>query len=166
VLGIVTGASAGGLASPNAPSDRGWESVPAGATPTHSAVPWPICRCPAVPGDVADRARLRLLKTAGGADLLVNAQQPRPTPLPRSAATPDELRRLYEVNVVAPLALAQLALPWLRPGARVLNISSDAAVEAYESQAGTGPRGRTRSAERRHRRQQPLRVYAVDPRHA
>src|ERR671937_703967 len=42
-----------------------------------------------------------------------------------------ELERVYAVNVFAPLALFQLALPRLAPGATVLNITSDAAVEPY-----------------------------------
>jgi NAD(P)-dependent dehydrogenase (short-subunit alcohol dehydrogenase family) len=171
VLGIVTGASRGlGLALTRALSDRGWELVVDGRDA--DALRRAVAGLPgvlAVPGDVADpEHRLRLLKTAGGElDLLVNnASSLGLTPLPPLRSYPlDELRRLYEVNVVAPLALAQLALPWLRPGARVLNISSDAAVEPYEHWGGYGSSkaalaqlSAVLGAE-----QPELRVYAVDP---
>jgi len=171
VLGIVTGASRGlGLALTRALSDRGWELVVDGRDA--DALRRAVAGLPgvlAVPGDVADpEHRLRLLKTAGGElDLLVNnASSLGQTPLPPLRSYPlDELRRLYEVNVVAPLALAQLALPWLRPGARVLNISSDAAVEPYEHWGGYGSSkaalaqlSAVLGAE-----QPELRVYAVDP---
>src|SRR4029450_14121231 len=49
-----------------------------------------------------------------------------------------ELERVYAVNVLAPLALFQAVLPRLAPGARVLNITSDAAVEPYEGWGGYG----------------------------
>ena len=103
-----------------------------------------------VAGDVADGAhRSALLKEAtrsGGLDLLVNnAGSLGPTPLPRledlSAA---ELTSLFVVNVVAPLALAQLALPMLRAAhGAVVNVTSDAAVEAYE---GWGAYGTSKAA--------------------
>jgi NAD(P)-dependent dehydrogenase (short-subunit alcohol dehydrogenase family) len=171
VLGIVTGASRGlGLALTRALSDRGWELVVDGRDA--DALRRAVADLPgvlAVPGNVADpQHRLRLLKTAGGElDLLVNnASSLGPTPLPPLRSYPlDELRRLYEVNVVAPLALAQLALPWLRPGARVVNVSSDAAVEPYE---GWGGYGSSKAALAQlsailGAEQPALRVYAVDP---
>ncbi len=99
----------------------------------------------AIAGDVADADhRLALVAAAvelgGGIDLLVhNASHLGPSPQPRLAAYPlDALARVYEVNVLAPLALTQVALPVLRPGARILAISSDAAVEAYEGWGGYG----------------------------
>ncbi|MGA8112635.1 MAG: SDR family oxidoreductase, partial [Actinocatenispora sp.] len=99
----------------------------------------------AVPGDVTSPAhRLDLLAAAdrlGGADLLVNnAGILGPSPLPPLAEFPlDALRALYEVNLVAPLALAQLVLPGLRDrGGALVNVSSDAAVEPYEGWGGYG----------------------------
>ena len=74
-------------------------------------------------------------------DLLVNnAGILGPSPQPRLAAYPlDALREVYEVNVLAPLALTQLALPALRSrGGAVVNVTSDAAVEAYEGWGGYG----------------------------
>ena len=53
------------------------------------------------------------------------------------------LEHVYRVNVVAPLALAQLALPRLPQGGRILNVTSDAAVEPY---AGWGGYGSTKAA--------------------
>jgi NAD(P)-dependent dehydrogenase (short-subunit alcohol dehydrogenase family) len=104
----------------------------------------------AVPGDIADPAhRTALVETAerlGGLDLLVNnASVLGPSPLPSLATVAvDAVRETYEVNVFAPLALLQLALPALRRrhGA-VINITSDAAVEAY---AGWGVYGSSKAA--------------------
>src|SRR5205085_10182523 len=77
----------------------------------------------------------------------------------------DVLRDVFEVNVVAPLALAQAAVPHMPPGGRVVNITSDAAVEAYEGWGGYGSSKAALeqvtavlAAER-----PDLRVYRVDP---
>ena len=72
---------------------------------------------------------------------------------------------MYEVNVVAPLALVQLALPRLGEGARIVNVSSDAAVEAYE---GWGGYGSSKAALAQLTavlgvENPTLRAYAVDP---
>lgn len=45
---------------------------------------------------------------------------------------------MFEVNVLAPLALFQLLVPALRPGAVVVAVTSDAAVEAYPGWGGYG----------------------------
>ena len=99
----------------------------------------------AVPGDVTDPAhRVALLaaaQAAGRLDLLVNnAGTLGASPLPALADyPPDQLRAAFEVNVIAPIALTQLALPLLRAsGGAVLNITSDAAVEAYAGWGGYG----------------------------
>ena len=169
--GIVTGASRGlGLALTRALAERGWELVVDGrdAAALHAAVA-ELPGVAAVPGDVADPDhRARLLEAAGDElDLLVNnASSLGPTPLPPLSSYPlDELRRLYEVNVVAPLALAQLVLPRLRSGGRIVSVTSDAAVEPYETWGGYGSSKAALAqltailgAE-----QPALRVYAVDP---
>ena len=91
-----------------------------------------------------EQHRWQLVEAAeqlGGLHLLVNnASVLGPSPQPRLADYPlDVLGRVYEVNVVAPLALVQAALPMLRASAgRVLDISSDAAVEPYEGWGGYG----------------------------
>jgi NAD(P)-dependent dehydrogenase (short-subunit alcohol dehydrogenase family) len=99
----------------------------------------------ALPGDVTDpahRAALRrAAEQAGQLDLLVNnAGTLGASPLPALADYPaDELRAAFETNVIAPIALTQLMLPLLRAhGGAVLNITSDAAVEAYAGWGGYG----------------------------
>ena len=98
----------------------------------------------ALAGDVADEAHRRDLAAAaarlGGLDVLVhNASALGPTPLPSLAEYPTiDLERVYAVNVVAPLRLTQLLLPQLRPAARILAVTSDAAIEAYAGWGGYG----------------------------
>jgi NAD(P)-dependent dehydrogenase (short-subunit alcohol dehydrogenase family) len=97
----------------------------------------------AIPGDVTDPShRAALIAAASGRlDLLVNnAGTLGASPLPALADYPvDELRAAFEANVIAPVALTQLALPLLRAsGGAVLNITSDAAVEAYAGWGGYG----------------------------
>ena len=82
-----------------------------------------------------------------------------------SVVIAEELARVYDVNVFAPLALVQEALPRLMPGAAIVAISSDAAVEPY---AGWGGYGSSKAALEQLTAilavEQPhLRVYRVDP---
>ena len=98
-----------------------------------------------IAGDVSSaRHRTALVRAAqrsGSLDLLVNnASTLGPTPLPRLEHLPlSELRQVYEVNVVAPLALIQESLPLLRRSrGTVVSLSSDAAVEGYEGWGGYG----------------------------
>ena len=123
----------------------------------------------ALPGDVADPAHRRALVDAAGPriDLLVNnASVLGPSPQPRLAEYPlDVLEHVYRVNVLAPLALVQDALRAMRPGACVLNVTSDAAVEPYE---GWGGYGSSKAALEQLTRilaaEHPeLRIVAVDP---
>jgi NAD(P)-dependent dehydrogenase (short-subunit alcohol dehydrogenase family) len=125
-----------------------------------------------VAGDVTDpRHRADLLAAAdriGGPDLLVNnAGILGPSPQPPLADYPlDVLRAVYEVNVVAPLALTQLVLPALREhkGALV-NVTSDAAVEPYEGWGGYGSaKAAVEQASRILAAEEPaVRVWWVDP---
>ena len=141
---IVTGASRGlGLALTRALAERGWQIVvDARDGDALERAVGGLAGVVAVPGDVADPDhRRRLVEAAGDSiDLLVNnASVLGPSPQPVLAEYPlEELRRVYEINVLAPLALVQLVLPRLADGARVLNITSDAAVEAYETWGGYG----------------------------
>jgi NAD(P)-dependent dehydrogenase (short-subunit alcohol dehydrogenase family) len=123
----------------------------------------------AIPGDVADHEHRRELVNAAGAriDLLVNnASVLGPSPQPALADYPQaELERVYAVNVFAPLALAQLALPRMPAGAAVLSVTSDAGAEAYE---GWGGYGSSKAALEQLTavlavEHPELRVYAVDP---
>lgn len=148
---IITGASRGlGLALANALADRGWNLVldARGGEALQAATEElsPKTQVVAVTGDVADeRHRAELVEAAralGGPDLLVNnASLLGPSPQPRLADYPlDDFRAVYEVNVTAPLALIQLALPLLTqsPQGRILNVTSDAGVGGYEGWGGYG----------------------------
>jgi NAD(P)-dependent dehydrogenase (short-subunit alcohol dehydrogenase family) len=143
-VGIVTGASRGlGLALARALDERGWRLVvdARGADALAEATAG-LDAVTAIPGDVADPDHRRaLVEAAGGQiDLLVNnASLLGPSPQPTLAEYPlDTLREVYEANVFAPLALAQLALPHMSEGAAILSITSDAGVEAYEGWGGYG----------------------------
>ncbi len=142
--GIITGASRGlGLALTRALSERGWRlAVDARGAETLEHAVAGLAGVVAITGDVADSDhRRRLVETAGEPiDLLVNnASLLGPSPLPLLVRYPlEELRSVYEANVFAPLALVQLALPRFSPHARIVNLISDAAVEAYESWGGYG----------------------------
>src|SRR5918996_620572 len=143
---LITGASRGlGLALARALAERGWSLVidARGAEALEAARRELAERTSVVAlvGDVADaRHRRELVAAADSLDLLVNnASTLGASPLPSLATHPlDALERVYRVNVVAPLALVQLALPRLRRGARIVNVTSDAAVEAYEGWGGYG----------------------------
>ena len=101
-------------------------------------------RVTAITGDVADAAHRAALAAAahdaGGLDALVNnASTLGPSPLPPLLDYPlDALEEVYRTNTLAPLALLQAVRHVLKPGARVINVSSDAAVEAYEGWGGYG----------------------------
>jgi len=144
---LITGASRGlGRALAQALAAAGWHLIiTARGADTLEAVAKDLPAATAIPGDIADswhRAGLaEAVEEAGGLDLLVNnASTLGAAPLPRLADyPPNALQRAFATNVLAPLALIQSLLPDLRArrGA-VLNISSDAAVEAYEGWGGYG----------------------------
>src|SRR5919199_3639199 len=102
----------------------------------------------ALAGDVADAAHVeRLVKLAearyGRIDVLVNnASELGPSPMPGLALLPPEqLEAILRTNLVAPLRLIQLVLPGMRArgSGLIVNVSSDAAVEAHPSWGGYGP---------------------------
>jgi NAD(P)-dependent dehydrogenase (short-subunit alcohol dehydrogenase family) len=175
-VAIVTGASRGlGRALARSLSADGWSLVvDARDAPAleRTAAEFGPGAIRTVPGDVADPVhRAALASTAlelGGIDLLVNnASVLGPSPQPSLADYPlDVLARVYDVNVIAPLALTQLALPHLRERAgAIVNITSDAAVEAYEGWGGYGSSkaalehiGNILAAE-----EPEVRVYTFDP---
>ena len=98
----------------------------------------------AVAGDITDPAHRRELRqrarTLGDVQLVVNnASTLGASPLPPLDRLADEtLRRILEVNVVAPLALVRELSDDLRPGAVVVAVTSDAAVEPYPGWGGYG----------------------------
>ena len=173
-LAIVTGASRGlGLALARALAREGWAlSIDArGAVDLERAERElaQLTDVVAVAGDVADAQHRRALVAAAGdrIDVLVNnASVLGPSPQPGLGRYPlDELELVYRTNVLAPLALTQLALPRLSEGARILNITSDAAVEPYP---GWGGYGSSKAALEQlsavlAAEHPALRVYAVDP---
>jgi NAD(P)-dependent dehydrogenase (short-subunit alcohol dehydrogenase family) len=169
--GIVTGASRGlGLALARALDERGWRLVvDARGAEALAETTKDLSGVTAIAGDVVDPDHRRALVEAAGdeIDLVVNnASLLGPSPQPPLADYPlDELRGVYEANVLAPLALLQLALPRLREGAAILDITSDAGVEAYEGWGGYGSskaalEQMTAILAAEHPR---LRVYWVDP---
>jgi len=125
----------------------------------------------AVVGDVVDADhRRRLVDAAAGMgpiDVLVNnASTLGTSPLPALADIDvDVLRTTFETNVVAPLALVQLATPHLAANAAIVNITSDAAVEAYPTWGGYGAsKAALEHASRVLAVERPdLRVLVVDP---
>ena len=149
-VALVTGGSRGlGSALTTELARRGWHVVIDGrdaatldASVARLDTPASVT---AIPGDVADPAHRQHLAEAvasrGGLDVVVNnASVLGPIPQPRLADYPlDELAAVYTVNTLAPVALLQLLLPHLlERGGRVINLSSDAAVEAYEGWGGYG----------------------------
>ena len=162
---LITGASRGlGLALAQSLASDGWElvidartaadldaaviglgqSLAAHAAAVGGTPPIPRARVVAVAGDVASEehrlALRRVVADLGGIDVLVhNASRLGPSPQPALDSYPlDALRDVYAVNVFAPLRLTQLLLPHLRPGGRIVFVTSDASVEAYEGWGGYG----------------------------
>jgi NAD(P)-dependent dehydrogenase (short-subunit alcohol dehydrogenase family) len=173
-VAVVTGASRGlGLALARALAERGWRLVLDARSPgpleAARAELAGLTDVTAVPGDVSDpRHRAALVEAADGRlDLLVNnASVLGPSPQPRLADYDvAALEDVYRVNVFAPIALVQLALPLLGPGGCVVNVTSDAAVEAYPGWGGYGSAKAaldqlTNVLAAEH---PELRIYAVDP---
>ena len=131
----------------------------------------PLTSVVALAGDVRDSAHLAdLVEQARSlgplAAVVNNASLLGPSPQPPLAGYPiSVLREVYEANVFAPLRLIQFALPRLEPGARIVNVTSDAGVEKYE---GWGGYGSSKAALEQLTgilavEHPELRVYSVDP---
>ena len=173
-IAIITGASRGlGLALARTLAQRGWALIiDARGTAELERVARElssVTEVVAIPGDVADDWHRGALVEAAGdeIDLLVNnASVLGPSPQPAIARYPlDELERVYRVNVLAPVALAQLVVARMPDGGCIINVTSDAAVEPYE---GWGGYGSSKAALEQvtailGAEQPALRVYAVDP---
>jgi NAD(P)-dependent dehydrogenase (short-subunit alcohol dehydrogenase family) len=154
-VAIVTGASRGlGEALATGLARNGWSLVVDARDPVAldaaaqriREVATDGARVVAVAGDITDDEHRHALTGAafelGGLDLVVNnAGTLGTSPLPSLADYPlGDLRIAFEVNVVAPLGLLQDTLPLLldSPHPRIVNVTSDAAVEAYEGWGGYG----------------------------
>jgi NAD(P)-dependent dehydrogenase (short-subunit alcohol dehydrogenase family) len=144
---IVTGASRGlGLALADQLVEAGWNVVidARGAEALAAAEARLGDMVISISGDITDAThRNALLAALPGdkLDLLVNnAGILGPSPLPAVADfDPDALQAIFDVNVIAPLLLTQAALPLLRASRGiVLDVTSDAAVEAYPGWGGYG----------------------------
>jgi NAD(P)-dependent dehydrogenase (short-subunit alcohol dehydrogenase family) len=179
-VAIITGASQGlGLALAEALAANGWSLVlDARRADRLEAAAARVAssrgdgtKVVAQAGDITDpahRAKLRQhARTLGDVRLVVNnASTLGASPLPPLDQLGDEtLRRIFDVNVVAPLALVRELAADLAPGATIVDITSDAAVEPYPGWGGPRPRRRTsrvaraRGRSRRHaHRDAPRRV--------
>jgi len=146
---LITGASRGlGLALAHGLAALGWRLIidarSAAALEAARAELAKTTTVTALAGDVTQPAHRRALgvaaRAAGGLEAVVNnASSLGPTPLLKLLDYPlPALREVYEANVFAPLALIQALAPALKPGARILNISSDAGVQPYATWGGYG----------------------------
>ena len=146
---LITGASRGlGLALARALAGRGWNLIiDARDAERLRAVRHELAQVThvaAVAGDVTDPAHRRALAVLArghaGLDAVINnAGALGPSPLPPLLDYPlDALLEVYIANALAPLGVIQAVWPELKPGARVINVTSDAAVTAYPGWGGYG----------------------------
>src|SRR5260370_36118844 len=146
---LISGASRGlGLALARQLAAHGWQLIidARGAEALEAArvLLSNQTRVVAIPGDVIDPAHRRALANAarelGGLDALVNnASVLGPSPQPALLDYPLEvLEQVYRTNLIAPLALIQALRDDLKPGACIINITSDAGVEQYAGCGGSG----------------------------
>ena len=173
---LITGASRGlGLALARQLAAEGWQLIidarGAEALETAHLALAKQTHVIAIPGDVTDadhrRALAKVARELGGLDALFNnASMLGPSPQPELLDYPLEvLEQVYRTNVIAPLALVQTLRNELKPGACVINITSDAGVEAY---SGWGGYGSSKAALEQlsavlAAENPTLRVYWVDP---
>jgi NAD(P)-dependent dehydrogenase (short-subunit alcohol dehydrogenase family) len=146
---LITGASRGlGLALAHALAGQGWTLIlNARGVEALEAARAELAKYTsvvAVAGDIAAsetrQALAQAARAVGRLDALVNnASLLGPSPQPRLLDYPlDALETVYRANVFAPLALTQAVRDLIPLGGRVLNITSDAGVEAYDGWGGYG----------------------------
>jgi NAD(P)-dependent dehydrogenase (short-subunit alcohol dehydrogenase family) len=146
---LITGASRGlGLALAHGLAREGWQLLidarGASALQDAQAELSRLTNVVAIPGDVGEKSHQAALVAAaeqlGGLDLIVNnAGILGPSPQPSLLDyPPDVLASVFAANVIAPLTLLQTIRHTLKPGATIINITSDAGVEAYEGWGGYG----------------------------
>lgn len=173
---LITGATRGlGLALARALSHKGWylifDARNARVVAKIAEELSSLTKITAIAGDVTDEGHRRALAIAAeahqGLDAVINnAGILGPSPQPCLVEYPlDILEKVYRVNAIAPLGIIQAVRHELKPGARILNISSDAGVEAYE---GWGGYGSSKAALEQLSavlavENPSLRVYSVDP---
>lgn len=173
---LITGASRGlGLALARALAGRGWSLIidarSAGSLEAAYAELSQLTAVIAIAGDVTHRAHRHELtlaaQAAGGLDAVVNnagvlglSPQPALLDYPLEA-----LDQVFYTNAIAALAVIQAVRNELKPGARIINLTSDAAVQPY---AGWGGYGASKAALEQlsavlAEENPRWRVYRVDP---
>ena len=148
-VALITGASRGlGLALARALASRRWSLLldARGAAALESARAELAVKTKviAIPGDINDPSHREALaegaRSLGGLDVVINnAGILGPSPQPALLDYPlSVLEDVYRINVIAQLAVLQVMKESLKPGARLIQITSDAAVEPYEGWGGYG----------------------------
>jgi len=148
-LALITGGSRGlGYALATALAEQGWSLIINGRDQKQLAEAHQQLTAKtdvtAIAGDVTDADHRNKLaaavKAKGQLDVLVNnASTLGQSPLPHLLDFPlDTLETVFRTNVIAPLAMFQAVYPYLHDGARIINLTSDAGVEAYEGWGGYG----------------------------
>lgn len=173
---LITGASRGlGLALARKLAQKGWGLIIDGrhkkSLEKARAELSAVTNVVAIPGDLTNKAHRNILSKEalqmGGLDALVNnASFLGPSPQPALVDYPLEvLEQVYKTNVFAPLALIQLLRPVLRPNGCIINITSDAGIEAYSGWGGYGSsKAALEHLSRILSEENPsLRIYWVDP---
>ncbi len=174
---LITGASQGfGLALAQELAERGWQLLINGRNAERLLTAYNqlsnTTKVVAISGDVRDEIHLLQLRNAlrdnnWQLDLVVNnASALGTSPLSNLLEHPvDNLHELYHTNIIAPLSLLQKVKAYFKPETKIINLSSDAAVEAY---AGWGAYSSSKAALDHlsailAQEQPELRVYAFDP---
>ena len=173
---LITGATRGlGLALARGLAARGWNLIltarDADRLRTVRNELAEITHVAALAGDVIDPAHREslaiLARGHAGLDAIINnAGALGPSPQPRLLDYPLEaLVEVFLANVLAPLAIIQELRAELKPNARIINVTSDAAVNAYP---GWGGYGASKAALEQLTsvlavEQPDVRIYAVDP---
>lgn len=173
---LVTGASRGlGLALARGLAGRGWNLIITARDAERLRIVRDelarVTHVAALAGDLTEGAHREALAVLarghGGLDAVVNnAGILGPSPQPPLADYPLEtLAGVYRANVLAPLGVIQAVAPALKEGARIVNVTSDAAVNAYPGWGGYGSsKAALEQLSAVFAAENPgLRVYQVDP---